>query len=120
MKLTNEQVYIIYQNLIKLSSFELPIKISFAIAKNKQILQGTYQIIEEMRQQIFLSAPHDELGNGQIKIKEEAIAEVNEKIKELSLQESDYDLTIINIEDLPSDVKLTAAEVEGLLPIFGQ
>jgi hypothetical protein len=50
LKLTNEQVYIIYQNLIKLSSFELPIKISFTIAKNKQILQGTYQIIEEMRQ----------------------------------------------------------------------
>ena len=120
MKLSNEQVYIIYQNLIKLSSFELPIKISFAIAKNIQILQGTYQIIEEMRQQIFLSAPHDDLGNGQIKIKEEAITEVNEKIKELSFQEAEYDLMTLNIEDIPPEVKLTAAEVEGLFPIFGQ
>lgn len=120
MKLTNEQIYIIYQTLIKLSSFELPIKVSFAIAKNKQALQGTYQIIEEIRQQIFLSAPHDDLGNGQIKIKEEAIIEVNEKIKELSSQEAEYELIILNIEDIPPEVKLTAAEVEGLFPIFGQ
>jgi hypothetical protein len=64
MQLTNNQVYILYNNLIKLSSFELPIKISFAIAKNIKRLQETYQIIEEMREKIFMSTPHEDLGNG--------------------------------------------------------
>jgi hypothetical protein len=64
MQLTNNQVYILYNNLTKLFSFELPIKISFAIAKNIKHLQETYQIIEEMREKIFMSTPHEDLGNG--------------------------------------------------------
>jgi hypothetical protein len=39
---------------------------------------------------------------------------------ELSAQTSDYDLLFIDIDDLPEEIKLTPAEVSGLLPIFGQ
>jgi len=50
MKLQNGEIWAGYQALVELSEKDLPVKVSFGLAKINIALKGTYEAVEKIRQ----------------------------------------------------------------------
>lgn len=109
MKLTNDEIYLLYSALqsLKNEKIALPIKDGFVLVKNMKILQPLVEAIEETRETIIKKYV-DESGV----ICAEKRAAVNKELYELSKVENDVilnKLSLTKIENLNLDLNIISA-----------
>jgi hypothetical protein len=123
MKLTNTQIYTYANNLFK--AFEdkdqkLPIKISFYLQKNKNILLQLAQDIETSRLEIAKNyGTLDETGQ-QYVVSTENMEAANKELNDLFNLEQDVQIYTINIDSLSDDLAITTAQMEAIMFMIEQ
>lgn len=117
MKLSNERILRDIPSLIEISKKQLPIKVSYAIAKNIAKIESELNVYNKEREKLLDKyAVKDEHGNisvdenNQIKIQEEHVEDWNRDIKELLAIENDVDIHMFSIEALDG-YDMTPAEL---------
>jgi hypothetical protein len=107
MKLSNEKILNDAVKLSKLSQKELPIKVSYAIAKNISKIESELKTYNKERDKLVEKySQKDEHGktiideNNQIKLQEEHIEDWNNDIKELLAIENDIDIHKFSVNAL--------------------
>ena len=107
MKLTNERILGDAARLAQISHKELPIKVSYAIAKNISKLEAELKTYNAEREKLIEKySEKDEHGktivveNNQIKLQPEHLADWNKDMKELLSIENDIDIHQFSIEEL--------------------
>lgn len=117
MKLTNEQIYIIAQNLFiafNESTLTLPVKINFALIKNKKILLELAQEIDLLRENIVAKYGTQSEDNQYVisaDQKDTAVQELNE----LFALEQEVDIYKIHLTEFKDEDVLTMAQMEALM-----
>jgi len=109
MKLTLRQIAMSVPGFNELSRKEMPIKVSFAVARNLKQLQEEQQLFEKKRTELFEKYGNPVEGGqpGQYQVKPESIDEFQKAQNELLDCEVDVDVTTIDPETLESSgVKL--------------
>ena len=119
LKLTNERILNDSTRLASIAQKELPIKVSYAIAKNLAKLEAELKTYNSEREKLIEKySIKDENGktvadeNNQIKLQPELISEWNKDIQELLAIENDINIHTFSIEALngysmsPSDLML--------------
>ena len=116
MKLSNERILNDVQGLGQLTQKSLPVKVSYAIAKNIGKIESELKVYNKEKQKLIdLYSVKDEddktlVGeNNQITIKEEFLEDWNKDIKELQSIENEIDIHKFNINDLTGE--MTPAEL---------
>lgn len=94
------------------SDLYLPVKSSFYIYKNFNILIDAATNIDRSRQNI-LERFGEKIEKGQYKIPEDRQEFVNQELNDLSELTQDLDITKVKLEDL-KDVKLTLKQIEAI------
>jgi len=98
LKLSNEKIVNDTQMLSTISQKQLPVKVSYAIAKNISKIEAELKIYNAERQKLIEKyAEKDENGkvkseNGSIRIQKEFVEDWNKDIKELLAIENDIDI----------------------------
>lgn len=117
MKFSNEGLLTDITGLRNLSQKQLPVKVSYAIAKNIGKIESELKIYYKEREKLIDKyAQKDDKGNisaddnGQIAFKEESIEDWNKGIKELLSIENDIDIHKFKLEQLEG-YSLTPAEL---------
>ncbi|WP_143314983.1 hypothetical protein [Clostridium sp. HBUAS56017] len=119
MKIKNEVLVNSVQVLRKLNNAELPVRVSFKVAKNIKEIEKELKIYEEEKSKLI-----DKYGEkdkeGKIKTSENGTVNIfdvenwNRDIKELLSIEIDLNIEKIDISELSSDLKITPGEL-GLI-----
>jgi hypothetical protein len=117
MKIKNEVLVNSVQVLRKLNNAELPVKVSYKLAKNIKSIEKELNIYEEEKQKLINKyGEKDE--EGKLKTKEDGSINItdtenwNKDIKELLDIEAEINIEKINIDELAkSDLKLTPSEL---------
>lgn len=120
MKIKNEVLVNSVQVLRKLNAAELPIKLSYKLAKNIKNIEKELALYEEEKQKLIAKyGEKDEVGK--IKQNDDGTINIldtekwNNDIKELLAIEADISIEKINIDELgKSDFKITPADL-GLI-----
>ena len=117
MKLTNERILNDSARLSSIAQKELPIKASYAIAKNLAKLEAELKIYNSEREKLIEKySLKDENGktvaaeNNQIKLQPELLPDWNKDIQELFAIENDIDIHTFSIEAL-NGYDMTPAEL---------
>lgn len=117
MKLKNEVLVNSVQVLRKLNNAELPVRVSYKLAKNIKSIEKELNIYEEEKQK-FINKYCEKDDEGNNKINEDGTIKIidtekwNKDIKELLDIEAEINIEKINIDELAkSDLKLTPAEL---------
>lgn len=117
MKLTNERILNDSAKLAQIAQKELPIKASYAIAKNLAKLETELKTYNTEREKLIEKySIKDENGktvadeNNQIKLQPELLPEWNKDIKELLTIENDIKIHTFSIDAL-SGYNMTPAEL---------
>lgn len=120
MKIKNEVLVNSVQVLRKLNAAELPIKLSYKLAKNIKNIEKELALYEEEKQKL-ISKHGEKDEDGKVKQNEDGtinianVPEWNNDIKELLAIEADISIEKINIDELgKSDFKITPADL-GLI-----
>ena len=107
MKLSNETIVNSADALSKLSLMELPVKVSYAIAKNINKIEKELKVYNAERQKLIQKyAVKDTDGkpkideNGTMNIQEGLLEDWNKDTKELSAIENEIDIHLIKLDDL--------------------
>ncbi|QLY78034.1 hypothetical protein [Clostridium intestinale] len=107
MKLSNEIIVNSADALSQLSVMELPVKVSYAIAKNINKIEKELKVYNAERQKLIQKyAVKDTDGkpkideNGTMNIQEELLEDWNKDTKELSTIENEIDIHLIKLDDL--------------------
>ncbi|MGG2466852.1 hypothetical protein ACOV1W_03895 [Paraclostridium bifermentans] len=107
MKLTNKKIITDSMILMDISRKELPIKVSYALAKNISKIEKELEIYNSERQKLLDKyCVKDENGenkvdeNNQLKIQEEHLKDWNQDIKELQNIELEIDIHKFKLEEL--------------------
>lgn len=107
MKLSNETIVNSADALSQLSVMELPVKVSYAIAKNINKIEKELKVYNAERQKLIQKyAIKDTDGkpkideNGTMNIQEELLEDWNKDTKELSSIENKIDIHLIKLDDL--------------------
>ena len=107
MKLSNETIVNSAYALSQLSLMELPVKVSYAIAKNINKIEKELKVYNAERQKLIQKyAIKDTDGkpkvdeNGTMNIQEELLEDWNKDTKELSAIENEIDMHLIKLDDL--------------------
>jgi len=107
MKLSNETIVNSANALSQLSVMELPVKVSYAIAKNINKIEKELKVYNAERQKLIQKyAVKDTDGkpkideNGTMNIQEGLLENWNEDTKELSAIENEIDIHLIKLDDL--------------------
>lgn len=107
MKLTNKKIVTDSMILMDISRKELPIKVSYALAKNISKIEKELEIYNSERQKLLDKyCIKDENGenkvdeNNQLKIQEEYLKDWNQDIKELQNIELEIDIHKFKLEEL--------------------
>lgn len=107
MKLTNKQIVNDSMILMEISRKELPIKVSYALAKNISKIEKELEIYNSERQKLIDKyCVKDENGenkvdeNNQLKIQEEYLKDWEKGIKELQNIELEIDIHKFKLEEL--------------------
>ena len=119
MLLTNNQIYLLYEALLSLkqnNKNDISILTGFSILRNLQILEPIYKLISETRLQILLTAGNVN-AEGNIKIPQEKIEEINMELCKLASIENEVNLILLNLSDI-SSLFLSLDEIEKLCPII--
>lgn len=122
LKVTNREMQSKVQILRNISNKQLPVKVSYAIAKNINAINKELKIFEDEKMKIIKEyAIKDEHGNPKIRENntyefiEGKDEECNSKYNELLDIEVDLELRQINVEDLfNSNVNFTPGELMEL------
>lgn len=115
MKLTNNEIYNIFQNInfaFQDSSKYLPVKVNFFLQKNVSILQELAQEIENSR--LFIGKEYGVYENGGYKILPENFEKANKEIEDLFNIEQDVKIKMIKESDLDG-FDLTMAQMSAIL-----
>lgn len=120
MKIKNEVLLNSVQVLRKLNAAELPVKLSYKLAKNIKNIEKELALYEEEKQKLIAKyGEKDEAGK--IKQNDDGTINIldtekwNNDIKELLAIETDISIEKINIDELgKSDFKITPADL-GLI-----
>lgn len=101
MKLTNNQVYGLYETLIKFQdkNKSLPIKVGFALLQNIKILEPIYSSIDTLRQNLIL-ANGTQTEDGMVNVPKDKLEEVNKELTILGNEESEVKLRKIKLQDI--------------------
>jgi len=117
MKLSNEKILNDSTKLAQIAQKELPIKASYAIAKNLAKLEAELKTYNTEREKLIQKySQKDEQGktmadeNNQITIQKENLDDWNKDIKELLAIENDIDIHKFSIEAL-NGYSMTAADL---------
>ena len=117
MKIKNEVLVNSVQVLSKLNNAELPVKVSYKLAKNIKSIEKELTIYEEEKAK-FINKYGEKDEEGKLKTKEDGSINItdtenwNKDIKELLDIEAEINIEKINIDELAkSDLKLTPAEL---------
>ena len=107
MKLSNETIVNSADALSQLSVMELPVKVSYAIAKNINKIEKELKVYNAERQKLIQKyAVKDTDGkpkideNGTMNIQEGFLEDWNKDTKELSAIENEIDIHLIKLDDL--------------------
>ena len=107
MKLSNERILRDIPKLSEIIKKQLPVKVSYAIAKNIAKIEAELNVYNKEREKLLDKyAVKDEHGNisvdenNQIKIREEYITDWNRDIKELLSIENEVDIHKFSIDVL--------------------
>lgn len=107
MKLTNKKIVTDSMILMEISRKELPVKVSYALAKNIAKIEKELEIYNSERQRLLDKyCVKDENGqnkideNNQLKIQEEYLKDWNQDIKELQNIELEIDIHKFKLEEL--------------------
>lgn len=114
----NEEIINLYETLEKIddcTSLTFPIEVSFALAKNKHILNPIYTAVMDTRQKIILENGIRNEDNTYT-IPNEKIEKVNNDLRNLYNLSSEVNLNYINVNTLEGKISLKF--MEGLLPIL--
>ena len=125
LKLTNERILNDSTRLASIAQKELPIKVSYAIAKNLAKLEAELKIYNSEREKLIEKySIKDENGktvadeNNQIKLQPELLSDWNKDIQELLAIENEIEIHKFSIEALngysmsPSDLMLIDYMIE--------
>ena len=125
MKITNEEIITNVSKLVEISQRELPVKVSYAIAKNIAKIESVLKIYNTERSKLLEKySVKDEQGksiiteDNQIKLQEEFTADWNKDIRELDEIENDIDIHTFSINALegfnitPRDIKAIQYMIE--------
>ena len=120
MKLTNKKILKDAMTIGAISNKELPIKVSYAIAKNISKLEKELQIYNQEREKLIekYSVKDDDNKtiideNNQIKIQDEYLYAWNKDIKELQEIEVEIDMHKFKLEEL-NGYNITPAELMAI------
>lgn len=111
----NNIIYSIYENLIELSNKELPVKVSFSIARNITILQPIVNDIYTQRMGIIIKYKDPE---DPTRIETDYIGICNQELEELANIDMDVNLMKIKLSDLPEDLTITPQQLIVLQDII--
>jgi hypothetical protein len=114
--MTNKQIYEYAQKLSIFSNcnLKLPVRISFYLQKNIQLIQQAAEEIEKARLGIGVSlGTPNEAGNG-YDIPPEKIGEANQQLNELFELEQDINIHMFKIDDF-ADLELTYQEMSAIM-----
>lgn len=115
MKLTNQQIYNCAQNLGAFSiENKLPVKISFFLQKNIQLIQQAAEEIDRAR--LKLGAQYgtpNEAGNG-YDIPSENMATVNQELNDLFNLEQELNIHIFKLDEF-DNIELTYQELSAIM-----
>ncbi len=107
MKLTNKTIENSINSLARLSLMELPVKVSYAIAKNINKINKEIKVFNSERQKLIQKySIKDKDGKPKvneddtISIKEDLLEEWNRELNELLEIENDIDIHLIKEDDL--------------------
>lgn len=120
MIITNRDILLLYETINSLEKepkIAFTIKVSYALAKNKKIIEPDVEVIEQLRKNIFLEfgKPNE---NGDIIIPWDKSEEMNKKLEELMSIESEKDLILISLDEMiDSEEKIDVKTMSGLLII---
>lgn len=116
-KLSNERMLEDIQKLGEIANRELPVKASYAIAKNISKIEAELKVYDKERKKLIEKyAEKDDKGNvksdehGNVVFKEDCKEQWNRDIKELLAIENDIDINKFNINELDG-YKMTPAEL---------
>lgn len=118
MKLTNNEIYTYAQQVA--SAFQdgeqrLPIKINFAIQKNKKILIELAQDIEKARMEIAQTYGTLNSETNQYVINPDQIQEAQKELVDLFGVEQEVNICMIKADSLSDDFSLTTAQMEAIM-----
>lgn len=117
MKLNNEQIYQITNNLLSnLDNLNLyiPAKANFFIQKNIQLLSAATQEIEKSRLEIAKHYGVLDEENQQYKIPEDKIEEASKELEDLFSIEQELDIKTFSIEAL-GNAEFTPAQMQAMM-----
>ena len=111
----NGEILELYEALNRISQnkdLTFKIRVSYAMAKNKNLLAPEVKVIYELRRKILLEFGEAK-ENGDIVIPKENIDKANEKILELMNIENDIYINKVSI-DMLDENELNIEDIEGL------
>lgn len=120
MKLTNKKILKDAMTIGAISNKELPIKVSYALAKNISKLEKELEIYNKEREKLIekysIKDKNNQTvidGNNQIQIKDECLEDWNKDIKELQDIEVEIDIHKFKLEEL-NGYNMTPAELMAI------
>lgn len=118
MKLTNNEIYTYAKALSDAfadGSQKLPIKISFYLQKNKNILSDLASDIEKSKIEIAKTYGTLNEEKTQYVIDPDKIDITNKELNDLFDLEQDVQIHMINIDNLNDDIIITTAQMEAIM-----
>lgn len=112
MKIINNQIFSLYDGIMKFKTKELPIKVGFNILRNIQTIEPIYNSIIELKDNILVKYGEVQ-ENGRVNIPNDKMEIVNKELYELGNIENDIELKIIKLSDI-EDINLTVEDLEKL------
>ena len=118
MLIKNQKIYNIAMNLMKVFNDEnlyLPMKLNFYIQKNKKTFIELGQDIESARMKIAAEYGVYDEATGQYSVPPEKVQIASKELNDLFNLEQEVNIYKIKVEDLPSDLNLTTAQMDAIL-----
>ncbi|MBS5885154.1 hypothetical protein [Clostridium sp.] len=116
MKISNEKLANSIEVLNKITTIELPIKLSYAFSKNIIKINRELEVYNKERQRLIEKyGEKDE--EGKLKVKENGNINIldadnfNKDIKEILEIENEIDIHIIDLESINADVNITPGDL---------
>lgn len=118
MFMKNIEIYEIaiqLNNAFKENDLHLPMKLNFYIQKNKKTFIELGQDIESARIKIAAKYGVYDEAMGRYSVPPEKVQIASEELNDLFNLEQEVNIYKIKVEDLPSDLNLTTAQMDAIL-----
>lgn len=118
MKIKNQFIYnyaMLLNKAFANGEQKLPIKINFALQKNKSVLTNLAQEIEKARLEILKKYGKLDAESQQYVIEPEHVAQASQELYDLSEIEQEVNVLTIPIDIIETDLVLTTQQMEALM-----